>query len=139
MIRLTFLASLGAAALAGCKEPPAGASAAAGLVTPGQAIAIASVRTYATSDAVAGSTDEYYIVAFTFTNTLGSAFAPRIDHFVLEDDQKRRFLGADSGNANLVGLSNYAGPLKAGDAHEYTVGFRVPQNTHAKLFYDATF
>jgi len=139
VIRLTFLGSLGVAALTGCKEPAAGASPAVGLVTAGQAIAVASVRTYPTSDAVAGSSDEYYIVTFTFTNTLGSAFAPRIDHFILEDDQKRRFLGADSGNANLVGLRNDAGMLKAGDAHEYTVGFRVPQNTRAKLFYDATF
>jgi len=108
------------------------------LVTAGEGIALESVRTYPPTVGFAGSSDVYYIVSFRYTNG-GTPLVPRIDHFVLEDDQKRRFLGADSGNANLVGIANYGGVLQTGDAHEYTVGFRVPQSTHAKLFYDATF
>jgi hypothetical protein len=129
-----------ALALAGCKDPGgAGADPAQGLVTPASDIVVKSVRTFAPSDAVAGSNDEYYIIVFTFTNDQGQALAPRIDHFVLQDSQNRRFFGVESGNVSLVGISNYDGVLKDGDSHDYTVGFRVPQNTTGKLFYDNTF
>lgn len=139
MKRFAALAALAALLLAGCKEPQGDSNPANGLVRGGQDIVVKDVRTYTPSDSVAGSNDEYYIVTFTFTNQQGMALAPRIDHFVLEDQDRRRYLGAESGNATLVGISNYAGVLKVGDSHDYTVGFRVPQNTHAVLFYDASF
>ena len=136
-----FVALIVATLLAGCKEPAPGATTAAttGLVRPGTDVVVKEIRTYQPQDGVSGSNDLYYVVTFAFTNNLGVPLAPRIDHFVLEDEDKRRFLGVDSGNASLVGISNYTGVLKVGDSHAYTVGFRVPQNTHALLFYDATF
>lgn len=100
---------------------------------------IEELRTYGTSDAVAGSNDEYYVIRFTWTNDLGFPIAPKVDHFIIEDTQKRRFLGVDSGNAALVGISNYSGELARGASHEYTVGFRVPTNTQGTLLYDASF
>ncbi len=140
MKRSTLLVVFVSLLLAGCKEPPSDApSPTTNLVRPGQDIVVKDVRAYEPNDAIAGTNDEYYIVKFNFTNNLGFALVPRIDHFVLEDDDRRRYLGADSGNTNLVGISNYEGLLKVGDSHDYTVGFRVPQNTHALLFYDATF
>jgi hypothetical protein len=45
----------------------------------------------------------------------------------------------DSGNANLAGIENYDGVLKVGENHDYTVGFRVPQNAQGILYYDASF
>jgi hypothetical protein len=127
--------------LAGCKDPPNASSATpqTSLVRSGQDIVVKTVRTFAPGDNVAYSNDEYYIVTFTFTNHLGFALAPRPDHFVVEDQQKIRYLGAVSGNANLSGISNYDGILAVGDSHEYTIGFRVPQNTQGILYYDATF
>jgi hypothetical protein len=127
--------------LSGCKEPPPATNtdAATSLVRPGQDIVVKGVRTFAPGDNVAYSNDEYYIVTFNFTNHLGFAVAPLPDHFVLEDQQKTRYLGAVSGNANLSGIQNYDGVLKVGDNHDYTIGFRVPQNTQAILYYDATF
>jgi len=127
--------------LGGCKDPPAGtrADAQASLVRPGQDIVVKNVRTFAPGDDAGYSSDEYYIVSLTFTNHLGFAVAPRADHFVVEDALKVRYLGADSGNANLSGIANYAGVLAVGESHDYTIGFRVPQNTQGILYYDATF
>jgi len=125
--------------LAGCKQPPEATQPTLGLVRAGTDVAIAKLRAVSASDALAQSNDEYYVVTFVWTNRLGYALAPRIDHFVLEDANRRRFLGADAGDAALVGIANYTGVLQQGGAHEYTVGFRVPQNTTGMLFYDATF
>ncbi|GAC1311564.1 MAG: hypothetical protein NVS2B3_14570 [Vulcanimicrobiaceae bacterium] len=140
MKRSLCLAMLGAAALAGCKEPQATETkSVSGFVRAGQDIAIKETRSYATTDAVAYSHDEYLVVRFTFTNTLGFALKPRVDHFVIEDLRKVRYLGVDSGAAALIGISNYEGVLQKGESHEYTVGFRVPIDTQGQLFYDATF
>jgi hypothetical protein len=139
----SILAVCVVALLGGCKEPDSSsgssAGSAAGFVHAGTDIVIKEVRTFVPSDAVAGSNDEYYVVTFTFTNNQGASLAPRIDHFVIQDLDNRRFLGADSGNVSLVGISNYSGVLKVGDSHDYTVGFRVPSNTTGTLFYDNTF
>jgi hypothetical protein len=135
-----LLALCFAAALAGCKDPaPDSPGLASALVRPGSDIVVKAVRTYATADNVAYSSDEYYIVTLNFTNRLGYALAPRIDHFVLEDAKNVRYLGVDSGNANLAGIENYDGVLKVGENHDYTVGFRVPQNAQGILYYDASF
>lgn len=141
MNRLVCLLALCfAATLAGCKEPaPDSAGLASALVRPGSDIVVKAVRTYATADNVAYSNDEYYIVTLNFTNRLGYALAPRIDHFVLEDAKNVRYLGVDSGNANLAGIENYDGVLKVGENHDYTVGFRVPQSAQGILYYDASF
>jgi hypothetical protein len=126
--------------LAGCQDPGGTPSdPAKGLVRPATDMVVKSVRTFAPSDAVAGSNDEYYIITFTFTNDQGMALAPRIDHFVLQDVQNRRYFGVESGNVALIGISNYGGVLKVGDSHDYTVGFRVPQDSTGTLFYDNTF
>jgi hypothetical protein len=135
-----LLALCFAAALAGCKEPaPDSPGLASTLIRPGSDIVVKTVRTFATADNVAYSSDEYYIVTLNFTNRLGYALAPRIDHFVLEDAKNVRYLGVDSGNANLAGIENYDGVLKVGENHDYTVGFRVPQNAQGILYYDASF
>lgn len=141
MNRLVCLLALCfAATLAGCKEPaPDAPGLASALVRPGSDIVVKAVRTYATADNVAYSNDEYYIVTLNFTNRLGYALAPRIDHFVLEDAKNVRYLGVDSGNANLAGIENYDGVLKVGENHDYTVGFRVPQSAQGILYYDASF
>ncbi|MDQ2908741.1 MAG: hypothetical protein M3R44_05240 [Candidatus Eremiobacteraeota bacterium] len=141
MLRSLALLVLLIVPLCGCKEPQAGAAAAtasAGLVRSGTDIAIENVRTAATADNVGFSNDEFYIVTFTFKNDLGYALIPRIDHFVLEDVQGRRFLGADSGNPALIGITNRSALLKPGDTQKYTIGFRVPRNTTGTLYYDAT-
>ncbi len=110
-----------------------------GLLRAGADIVIKSIAVRTPSDAIAGTNDVYYVVKFNFTNHLGNTLAPRIDHFAIEDERKRRFLGADSGSPTLIGISNYAGQLKVGDSHDYTVGFRVPFDTQGTLFYDPTF
>jgi hypothetical protein len=127
-------------ALTGCQDPNGAQSdPAKGLVRPATDIVIKSVRTFAPNDSVAGSNDEYYVITFTFTNDQGLALAPRIDHFVVQDIQNRRYFGVETGNVALVGISNYEGVLKVGDSHDYTVGFRVAQNTTGTLFYDNSF
>ncbi len=127
-------------ACTGCKDPsdamPAAPSA---FVRAASDIVIKSVRTVAASDAVAGANgQEYYIVTFTYTNDLGYTFVPAIAHFTLEDVGRIRYLGADSGSSALVGIENATDALKPGDKHDYTVGFRVPENTYATLQYDPT-
>ena len=140
MKRSLCLAMLGAAVLSGCKDPQgAETKSVSGFIRAGQDIEIKEARTYATTDAVAYSHDEYVVARFTFTNTLGYALKPRIDHFVIEDLRKVRYLGVDSGATALVGISNYDGVLQKGESHDYTVGFRVPLDTQGQLFYDATF
>lgn len=126
--------------LGGCKDPGGAQNDSENrLVRPASDIAIKSVRTFAPSDQVAGSNDEYYVITFTFTNDQGMSLAPRVNHFVLQDILNRRFFGVDSGNTALVGISNYEGVLKVGDSHDYTIGFRVPQDSTGTLFYDNTF
>ena len=142
MKRLTFLAALGASSsLVGCKEPPAAADSkvANAFVHAGQDVEIEEVRTYGTGDAVGGTNDEYYVVRLKWTNNTGVALTPQLNHFVIEDTDKRRYLGVTSGSAALVGISNYSGRLDKGETHEYTVGFRVPQSTQGILFYDSSF
>jgi hypothetical protein len=135
-----LLALFFAAALGGCKEPaPDSPGLASELVRPGSDIVVKAVRTFATADNVAYTNDEYYVVTLNFTTRLGYALAPRIDHFVLEDAKNVRYLGVDSGNANLAGIENYDGVLKVGENHDYTVGFRVPQSAQGVLYYDASF
>jgi len=142
--RSLLLLAACAAVLSGCKDPGAPGSGSSGgnvpsFVHAAPDVVVKDVRTLTPSDAVAGSNDEYYIIRFTFTNDQGQSLAPRINHFVLQDIQNRRFFGVDSGNINLIGISNYTGVLQVGDSHDYTVGFRVPTGTTATLFYDNTF
>ncbi len=125
--------------LAACKQPQEPSDASAGLLRGGTDIAIKNVRMSATGDNVGFGSDQFYVITFTFTDDLGYAVIPRIDHFVLEDRDHRRYLGADSGSPALVGISNDTEQLRPGDTHDYTVGFRVPQNTTGTLYYDATF
>ena len=134
-----FALPLAVLPLAGCKEPASGNAPVAGLLTPGRDVAIKVLRMSAAVDARALSDDQFYVVTLTFTNDLGYSVMPRIDHFVIEDNQRRRFLGADSGSPALIGINNTRALLRQGESHDYTVGFRVPQNTTGTLYYDATF
>ena len=142
--RSTLLCALAASfALAGCKEPTQAPDSKTvstnGFIRPGESIEIKEMRTYGTSDAVGASNDEYYVLRFKWTNDTGTPLLPKIDHFIIEDLDKRRFLGLETGNAALIGISNYTGTLQKNESHEYTVGFRVPQGTQGRLFYDASF
>ncbi len=142
--RSTLLVGLTALfGLAGCKEPTQAPDSKTvstnGFVRPGASIEVKEMRTYGTSDAVGASNDEYYVIRFKWTNDTGTPLLPKIDHFIIEDLDKRRFLGLETGNAALIGISNYAGVLQKDESHEYTVGFRVPQGTQGRLFYDASF
>jgi hypothetical protein len=131
-----FAATLG---FAGCKDVPTSPTTTSSFVRPASDIVIKSVRTVAPGDEIAGAANyEYYIVKFTYTNDLGYAFTPVISHFGLEDVDRRRFKGEDSGSTALVGITNYAEQLKVGDSHDYTVGFHVPENTYGVLSYDPT-
>ncbi len=125
--------------LPGCKEPEKPSDAIVPLVQAGTGIAIANVREIPASNANARSTDEFYVVTFAWTNTLGFALVPKISHFVFVDPASKRFLGSDSGDAALVGISNANDEIKQGESHDYTVGFRVPHATTGKLFYDDSF
>ena len=126
--------------LAGCKEPAAGSTdTGTVLLRPGTDIVVKNVRAIAASDDAAYSNDEYYIVTLNFTNHLGYALAPRLDHFVIEDARKIRYLGTISGTPKLAGIANDDGILAVGSSHDYTIGFRVPQNARGILYYDATF
>ncbi len=137
---VTFCALTACVALAGCKDPSAApATTSSSFVRPATDIVIKSVRMVPTNDSVAGANgQEYYIISFTYTNDLGYALVPSIKHFTLEDVDRIRYLGEDSGNAALVGIENFSDTLKPGDSHDYTVGFRVPDNTYATLQYDPT-
>ena len=127
-------------ALASCKDPDSDSKdPALAFVQAGTDVVVHEVRIYTPQDAVAGTHDEYYIVKFTFTNGEASPLAPRLDHFVLQDESNTRYFGAESGSPTLIGISNYPGVLKVGDAHDYTLGFRVPTNTKGTLFYDDSF
>lgn len=141
MKRYSFIATLAATSfLAGCKDPQGtDVKPSTGVIRGGQDIVVKEIRTYTPTDSVAGTNDLYYVVRFVWTNTLGFALKPRLDHFVIEDLGKVRYLGIVSGSSVLIGISNYDGILEKGDSHEYTVGFRVPINTQGQLFYDATF
>jgi hypothetical protein len=139
--RFVTFAALGACfALAACKDPSAATSAtSSSFVRPASDIVIENVRTVATNDSVAGANgQEYYIIRFTYTNDLSYTLVPAITHFTLEDLGRTRYLGEDSGSTALVGIENSSDALKPGDSHEYTVGFRVPDNTYATLQYDPT-
>jgi hypothetical protein len=127
-------------AITGCKDPTGATPATtSSFVRAATDIVIKNVRTVATNDSVAGAnSQEYYVVTFTYTNDLGYALVPSIKHFTLEDVDRIRYLGEDSGSTALVGIENDSPLLKPGDSHEYTVGFRVPENTYATLQYDPT-
>ncbi len=127
--------------VSGCKDPDAAGSTgpSSGFVRAGNDVVIKDVRTYTPVDQIAGTNDVYYVVTFAFTNNQAPSFVPKIDHFVIEDEQRRRFNGADSGSPTLIGISNYPGVLALGEAHDYTVGFRVPVNTRGLLFYDNSY
>ncbi len=139
MKRIAAFGFLFALPLAGCKEPASPNAPVAGFIRPSTDVAIKTVRMSAAGDAQALTDDEYYVVTFTFTNDLGYPLVPRIGRFVVEDSDRRRFLGADSGSPALVGINNPSVLLKQGESHDYTVGFRVPHNTTGTLYYDATF
>ncbi|MGH7728257.1 MAG: hypothetical protein ACREM2_05650 [Vulcanimicrobiaceae bacterium] len=110
-----------------------------GFLHAGDDIVLKDLQIVPPSDAAAYANDVYYIATFTFTNDLGYALIPRIDHFVIEDSDRVTYNGVVSGDAALVGISNSDQLLNVGRSHDYTVGFRVPLQTMGTLLYDATF
>jgi len=134
--RFAFVLLFSTLALAGCKQPTAGDQAAQ-FVTGGDDVVVHSVRVYSSPEnSVQG--DTIYVVNFTYTNNQTIDFAPHISYFIFEDQNKIRHTGLEGGSVVTAGLSNYDGVLKRGESHEYTVGFRVYQNTAGMLYYDPT-
>ncbi len=139
MTRSAALSFAAVVFLSGCKAPEKPGDAIVPLVEGGTGVAIENVRDVPAANANARSTDDFYIVTFTWTNTLGFALVPKISHFVFVDPAAKRFLGADSGDAALVGIRNSGDEVAQGGSHAYTVGFRVPRATTGRLFYDDSF
>jgi hypothetical protein len=134
--RLAFGLLFAAATLAGCKEPAPGGEASQ-FVRSGQDVVVHSVRIYSSPEnSVQG--DTVYVVNFTYTNTQTIAFAPKIQYFIFEDQDKVRHTGLDGGSVVTAGLPYYQGVLKQGESHDYTVGFRCYQNASGILYYDPT-
>jgi hypothetical protein len=128
-----FLGS--AALLSGCKEPQS--EGANQFVRAGDSVVIKSVRVYNTGqNSVQG--DLVYVVNLTYTNSLGLELTPRINHFILEDEQKVRHAALEGGSYLLAGITNDLSTMKRGESRDFTVGFNVYQNTTGTLFYDPT-
>ena len=136
IVLLWFCVATALAGLAACKEPAASSGAEG--IRPAQDITLASVSRYQPSDGSAESGAVYLICTFTYTNTLGRAFTPRIEKFTLEDADHRRFGGQESGAPELVGIANDRSVLGAGEQRRYTAGFRVPQDFAGIMYYDPT-
>ena len=131
---LSIVAACALLVVAGCKEPQPGQPQ-TGLVTAGTDVVIQSFRAVQAPENNADAF-QIYIVKLTYTNNSNQPFVPLINHFVLEDAQKIRHTGTDTGSTALVGISNYSGALKPGESHDYTIGFPVSPNTSGIVFYD---
>ena len=122
-----------ACVLAGCKDVKPVPS---DLITGSQEITIVSVKTYQTSgDTTTGTQATFVVAKLTFKNDVGYDTTPEPKNFVLTDSLGQQYVGVDSGDTSLVGISNYGGVVKRGATQEYTIAFRVPANTSGSIFY----
>ena len=137
--RVLILAFCSLTLLAGCKDQPAPANGPNALVQPVSDIVVKSVRILgAPENSVQG--DTLYVVTFTFTNDVGRDFIPQLNHFTLEDANKVRHTGIDSGSTALAGLfHNSDEVLKKDQSRDYTAAFLVYQGTVGTLYYALDF
>jgi len=86
---------------------------------------------------VSGATeDQYYIVCkLTFTNDLSYDTAPAPKNFILQTPSGGQYVGVDSGDSSLVGISNFSGLVPKDQKQDYTIAFRVPANTTGTVYY----
>ncbi len=102
-------------------------------------VSIKASRSYdAQDDAVSSNGLEVLVVHLTWTNDTGLDIVPRVDRFEFVDAIARQYAGVDTGDVALIGISNYAGVVKRGESHDYTIGFRVPQNVAGRIIYDTS-
>ncbi len=45
------------------------------------------------------------------------------------------FVGTDTGDSALVGISNYGGTVPKDQKQDYTIAFRVPANATGTVYY----
>jgi hypothetical protein len=136
--RAVVAAFIAACVLTGCKEPGPDAEAAAAQIQGSTNIVIHGYKLVPTQSAnmSSGTNDQFYVICkLTFTDTLGFDVAPQPKNFQLQDPLGNVFYGVDSGDAALIGISNYEGIVKEGQRQDYTVAFRVPPNTSGTVFY----
>jgi hypothetical protein len=128
-------ALVAACVLAGCKEPAPTTSTEIAGSTNVEMHSYKYVPTQS-SNTSSGTNDQFYVICkLTFTNTLGYDTAPLPKNFTLQDSLGNQFTGVDSGDAALIGISNYAGVVKKDEKQDYTVAFRIPPNTSGQVFY----
>jgi hypothetical protein len=135
-VRRAIVAVLVAACvLSGCKEPAPVGSAEIQGSTNVEMHGSKYVPTQS-SNMSSGTNDQFYVICkITFTNTLGYDTAPEPKNFILQDPIGNQFVGVDSGDAALIGISNYGGLVKKDQKQDYTVAFRIPPNTSGSVFY----
>ena len=133
MKRLVAYALLAGMALA---AGPVAAADTAQPVTGSKDITVASVKTYQTSVGTADlGQPVYFVCRLTFKNDLGYDTTPEPKNFILTDSLGTQYVGFDSGDVALVGISNYGGVVKQDATQDYTIAFRVPANTTGAVFY----
>ncbi len=136
VMRALVAALIAACVLVGCKEPSPEADAAQ--VQGSTNVVIHGFKFVPTQSAnmSSGTNDQFYVICkLTFTDTLGFDVAPQPKNFEFQDPLGNVFVGVDSGDAALIGISNYEGIVKEGQRQDYTVAFRVPPNTSGIVFY----
>jgi hypothetical protein len=123
--------------LAGCKEPDS-EGAAVPQIQGSTNVEMHGFKYVPTqsSNMSSGTNDQFYVICkLTFTNTLGYDTSPQPKNFILQDPIGNEFVGVDSGDAALIGISNYGGLVKKDQKQDYTVAFRIPPNTTGAIFY----
>ena len=138
MKRLAFALFACAVLAAAAGQSPAAARKTAVFVAGSTNVEIHSTKFFPTmSGNVSGATeDQYYIVCkLTFTNDLGFDTAPQPRNFVLQTPDGAVFVGTDTGDSALVGISNYGGTVPKDQKQDYTIAFRVPANATGTVYY----
>jgi len=128
MFKRVALALSLAVLLVGCKQTTPGPAA---FVGQGNT-AVNDTQIVSSSDSnptLAGTSINYIIMKITFTNDYNVDMTPQINKFILTDTSGKRYTATDQGSSALTGISNYAGILKKGDKHDYTIAFRGQNGT----------
>ncbi len=136
MRRAIVAVLVAACILAGCKEPDSEGSAAQ--IQGSTNVEMHGFKYVPTQsgNTSSGTADQFYVICkLTFTNTLGYDTSPQPKNFILQDPIGNEFVGVDSGDSALIGISNYGGIVKKDQKQDYTVAFRIPPNTTGAIFY----
>lgn len=126
MWKQTLAVVLLAVSLVACKEEPSGGNTL-------QITALGDVRLLQTqvvgtgeSAPNMGAGNTYYIVAhLELTNSQNTSFTPDPSRFWFTDAFNNRSQGLDQGSSVFIGISNSRQPIKPGEKHDYTIGFRT--------------